>query len=84
MLEVCGDEGDEVIRWSERFGRSLGRCGSSQFLSKVPDMMSSGVGLLLLAFLHDVCLVQLLEALSWGVDAGRAASSSVSVILVDG
>ena len=42
MLEVCVDEGNEVIRWSGRFGRSLARWGSSQFLSKVADMMSSG------------------------------------------
>ena len=46
----------------------------------VPSIGSLQIGQF--AFLHGVCLVQLLEALSWGEETGRAASSWVSNILV--
>ena len=42
LLEIFQEGGDDVVRWSWRFGEFLRRWSSFQFLSKVTDMMSSG------------------------------------------
>ena len=80
------EDGDEVVKWSSRigFGGDLRRWSGLEFLRKVLNIMSSSYRLLQIgqfAFLHGICLVQLLEALSWGFNARRATSSLVSVIL---
>ena len=42
LLDLFRNGGDDVVRWSWRFGDFLKRWSSFQFLSKVTDMMSSG------------------------------------------